>query len=84
MSGASPVVENTDENKYPVLALREIAADKIHFDRSVRDALEGKFDGPAVKMDYRRVSQTGPKSIANAPEPLPADSSADGSSPVIG
>jgi DNA-directed RNA polymerase subunit omega len=43
MAGARALMPNT-KNKPPVLALREIATGKVHFDRSVRDALAGKFD----------------------------------------
>jgi DNA-directed RNA polymerase subunit omega len=43
MAGARPLQGNT-KNKPPVLSLREIATGKVRFDRSVRDALSGKFD----------------------------------------
>jgi DNA-directed RNA polymerase subunit omega len=43
-----PMVENrfalTTRNKATVQSLREIATGKVRFDRSVRDALAGKFD----------------------------------------
>lgn len=42
MAGARPLIEAKD--KPPVLALREIATGKVRFDRSVREALQGKFD----------------------------------------
>jgi DNA-directed RNA polymerase subunit omega len=42
MAGARPLIEAKD--KPPVLALREVATGKVRFDRSVRAALEGKFD----------------------------------------
>ncbi len=65
MAGARPVVENT-KNKPPVLALREIATSKVRFDRSVRDALTGKFDKPRERpMVLRPVSTTGPRNILN-------------------
>jgi DNA-directed RNA polymerase subunit omega len=32
------------KNKPPVLSLREIATGKVRFDRSVKEALAGKFD----------------------------------------
>jgi DNA-directed RNA polymerase subunit omega len=43
MAGARPLMGN-QKNKPPVLSLREIATGKVRFDRSVRDALSGKFD----------------------------------------
>jgi len=43
---ARPVVQVT--NKPAVMALREIAAGKVKFDRDVRSALSGKYD-PAKK-----------------------------------
>jgi DNA-directed RNA polymerase subunit omega len=45
MAGARPIVE-TVKNKPTVLALREIATGKVKFDRSVREALSGKFTPP--------------------------------------
>jgi DNA-directed RNA polymerase subunit omega len=47
MAGARPLVENP-KDKPPVLALREVATGKVKFDRSVREALTGKF-GPAKR-----------------------------------
>jgi DNA-directed RNA polymerase subunit omega len=49
MAGARPLMANT-KNKPPVLALREVATGKVRFDRSVRDALAGKFDQEKVTM----------------------------------
>ena len=43
MAGARPLMP-AGKNKSAVLALREIATSKVRFDRSVRDALSGKFD----------------------------------------
>jgi DNA-directed RNA polymerase subunit omega len=37
-----------------VLALREIATGKVRFDRSVRAALEGKFDAEKVPQTARK------------------------------
>ena len=45
MAGARPIVE-TVKNKPTVLALREVATGKVKFDRSVREALSGKFNPP--------------------------------------
>jgi DNA-directed RNA polymerase subunit omega len=42
MAGARPLMNQ--KNKPPVLSLREIATGKVRFDRSVREALAGKFD----------------------------------------
>jgi DNA-directed RNA polymerase subunit omega len=67
MAGARPVVEVT-RNKPPVLSLREIATGKVRFDRSVRDALTGKFDKPRERpMVLRPVSTTGPRNILTTP-----------------
>jgi len=67
MAGARPIAENS-KNKSPVLALREIATGKVRFDRSVRDALAGKFNKPEVrKMILRPVSTTGPRSMFDKP-----------------
>ena len=49
MAGARPLMAAT-KNKPPVLALREIATGKVKFDRSVRDALSGKFDEEKATM----------------------------------
>ncbi len=49
MAGARPLLP-TSKNKPNVLALREIATGKVHFDRSVRDALSGKFDKEKVSI----------------------------------
>ena len=65
MAGARPIHENS-KNKPPVLALREVATGKVRFDRSVRDALLGKFDKPQRAMVLRPVSQTGPRNILTA------------------
>ena len=43
MAGARPLLA-TSRNKATVQSLREIATGKVRFDRSVRDALAGKFD----------------------------------------
>ncbi len=66
MAGARPVVDT--KNKPPVLSLREIATGKVRFDRSVRDALMGKFDkAPVENVALRPISQTGPRSVLVAP-----------------
>jgi DNA-directed RNA polymerase subunit omega len=38
LKGATPLVEH-HKNKAPVLALREIAADKVRFDKDVREVM---------------------------------------------
>jgi DNA-directed RNA polymerase subunit omega len=43
MAGARPLLP-ASKNKPTVQSLREIATGKVRFDRSVRDALAGKFD----------------------------------------
>ena len=63
MAGGRPVVENT-KNKPPVLSLREVATGKVRFDRSVHDALAGKFNKVELRpMILRAVSTTGPRNI---------------------
>jgi DNA-directed RNA polymerase subunit omega len=47
MAGARPLLAGS-KNKPNVQALREIATGKVRFDRSVRDALSGKFDKAAA------------------------------------
>jgi len=42
MAGARPILE-ISKNKPPVLSLREIASEKVRFDRDVREALSGKY-----------------------------------------
>jgi DNA-directed RNA polymerase subunit omega len=49
MAGARPLLPAA-KNKAAVLALREIATSKVRFDRSVRDALSGKFDKEKVSI----------------------------------
>lgn len=52
MAGAHPIIEAND--KSPVLALREVATGKVRFDRSVRAALQGKFDDEKLPASARR------------------------------
>jgi DNA-directed RNA polymerase subunit omega len=60
IAGARPIVESS-KDKSTVVALREIATGKVRFDRSVRDALAGKYNKPEVRrMILRPVSSTGP------------------------
>ena len=49
MAGARPLLPGS-KNKPAVLSLREIATSKVRFDRSVRDALSGKFDKEKVSI----------------------------------
>ena len=49
MAGARPLIPES-KNKPNVLALREISTGKIRFDRSVREALSGKFDNEKVSI----------------------------------
>lgn len=56
MAGARPLLEHS-KNKPSVLSLREVATGKVKFDRSVRDALSGKYDPPKpVKTALRPVN----------------------------
>lgn len=48
MAGARPLVDHS-KNKPCVLSLREIATGRVHFDRSVREALMGRFDAPSAR-----------------------------------
>ena len=48
IAGARALTD-VSKNKPAVLALREIAAGKVKFDREVRDALSGKFDVAKAK-----------------------------------
>ena len=67
MAGARALM-GASKNKPAVLALREIATGRVRFDRSVRDALSGRFDKPKEKpMILRPVSSTGPRNILNEP-----------------
>ncbi len=47
MAGARPILE-VSKNKPPVLSLREISTGKVKFDRSVREALTGKFGAAKI------------------------------------
>jgi DNA-directed RNA polymerase subunit omega len=53
IAGAGARVQN-EKNKAPVIALREIAEGKVRFDRSLRDALLGKFN-PKVRPTVLRA-----------------------------
>jgi DNA-directed RNA polymerase subunit omega len=67
MAGGRPIVVNS-KNKPSVLALREIATGKVRFDRSVHDALAGKYDKPVTrKMILRPATTTGPRNIFTKP-----------------
>lgn len=59
MAGAIPRVA-AEKNKAPVVALREIAEGKVRFDRSLKEALTGKFNPkvrPTVLRPARRPDQ---------------------------
>ena len=49
LKGATPLVEHS-KNKAPVLALREIAADKVRFDKNLREVMEKSL--PELKDLY--------------------------------
>ena len=57
MDGARPLMEQ-GKNKPAVLALREIADGGVRFDRSVEDALRGKFDAPEPENPEMRPVNT--------------------------
>src|SRR3954471_14073764 len=73
MAGARPLLEARD--KPPVLALREVATGRVRFDRSVRAALEGKFDAdkdgppPAPAHAARAAHPAHPAHAAHAAHP---------------
>jgi DNA-directed RNA polymerase subunit omega len=69
MSRAKALVEVSPEKaeKPPVTSLREIATGRVKFDRSVRDALSGKFDAP--KGEVKLVPAGTGKSAATTPAP---------------
>lgn len=65
LKGATPLVEH-HKNKAPVLALREIAADKVRFDKDLREIMSTT---PAdLKLRYGDPH----KAKAEAQEPPPA------------
>jgi DNA-directed RNA polymerase subunit omega len=49
LKGATPLVEHS-KNKAPVLALREIAADKVRYDKNLREVMEKSL--PELKEIY--------------------------------
>jgi DNA-directed RNA polymerase subunit omega len=55
MAGAIPRVEN-EKNKVPVVSLREIAGGMVKFDRSLKEALAGKFN-PKVRPTVLRPAR---------------------------
>ena len=57
MAGARPLIEAKD--KSPVLALREVATGKVRFDRSVRDAIQGKYDNEALPKSNLPAQRAG-------------------------
>ncbi|MCC7386970.1 MAG: DNA-directed RNA polymerase subunit omega [Deltaproteobacteria bacterium] len=68
LRGATPLVEH-QKNKAPVLALREIAANRVRFDKALREImnsspteLKAKYGDPMAK---RRAEQA-----ASAPAPF--------------
>jgi DNA-directed RNA polymerase subunit omega len=70
LKGATPLVEH-QKNKAPVLALREIAANKVRFDKDLRDVmnmspieLKKRFGDPRSKRDSHQSAPSGtPPSI---------------------
>ena len=63
MTGAKAMVDAGRE-KAPVLSLREIAAGKVHFDRSLEDVLAGKYNPPPVAV---KLVPAGTKAAGSAP-----------------
>ncbi len=70
LKGATPLVDNA-KNKAPVVALREIAADKVRFDKDVSEVMNKTPDelrnlyGEPVKEPVERSGGSGP--IPGAP-----------------
>jgi DNA-directed RNA polymerase subunit omega len=69
LKGATPLVEH-QKNKAPVLALREIAANKVRFDKDLRDVmntspieLKKRFGDPRVRRDHHSAPSGTPPSI---------------------
>lgn len=63
LKGATPLVDNA-KNKPPVIALREIAADKVRFDKDVKEVmsctpseLKAMYGEP--KRDQNETANTG-------------------------
>src|SRR5688572_8837616 len=65
LKGATPLVEH-HKNKAPVLALREIAADKVRFDKDLRDVMA------ATPQDLKQRYGDPRKSLEQAAPPPPA------------
>lgn len=71
LKGATPLVEH-QKNKAPVLALREIAANKVRFDKDLKDVmnlspieLKKRYGDPRNKRDSQQSVPSGtPPSIS--------------------
>ena len=66
LKGATPLVENA-KNKQPVIALREIAADKVRFDKELREVLS--LSASELKAEYGEPPQEprDPNPVAGSP-----------------
>lgn len=71
LKGATPLVEH-QKNKAPVLALREIAANKVRFDKDLREImttspaeLKNRYGDPKAKRE--QVSTPSPSPHSGAP-----------------
>jgi DNA-directed RNA polymerase subunit omega len=72
LKGATPLVEH-QKNKAPVLALREIAANRVRFDKDLREImtsspaeLKGRYGDPKAKREVLHSAPSG-----NPPPPVP-------------
>lgn len=70
LKGATPLVEH-QKNKAPVLALREIAANKVRFDKDLREImisspteLKGRYGDPKTRRE-----QSAPSTQPSMPGP---------------
>ncbi len=70
LKGATPLVEH-QKNKAPVLALREIAASKVRFDKDLRDVmnmspieLKKRYGDPRAKREQHSAPSGTPPTIA--------------------
>jgi DNA-directed RNA polymerase subunit omega len=67
LKGATPLVEHS-KNKAPVLALREIAADKVRYDKNLREVMEKSIE--ELKEIYGEIDRSGGTSTMSPPKGL--------------
>ncbi len=76
LKGATPLVEH-QKNKAPVLALREIAANKVRFDKALREImnttpvdLKKRFGDPKKRGDGMGVPQASVPGVPPSGQPV--------------